>query len=799
MSISILTYGKTIQNNGAKPSGIDISTRNLELSTYVGYLAGEKNTGFYNTFIGRAAGQENDNGASNVFLGNDTGNQNTTGSANTFLGTGAGGANLMGEDNIFIGLAAGAYNVSGARNVFLGNYAGAYLNGYNNILIGYNNTYSNAYPSSSNNIGIGTGAKVFGFNNTSIGNSNIVTGTGSIIYGTNIRDSGQSNTLFGTNITNTGKNNIIIWTKSNNFVNSSNNIINFNDAFVFGDASSNGTYGSFKLAIDNLFFGSSNTNLTMTPSNYTIVASNLFQLNGSNQLVLDNIINQIAFTKEALTLMSRSNISLQSSNVINIGNAFSNSFTISNDIIIINNASNNRISLDSNQLHLVASDLLNLTSSNIVLLESLSNITVMSSNVFEGYADDVLFTACNDIYLGAVNTVAIASSNATRLVNNSNLFKQDNKGTSLSSSNLISVSNPCNKIEFDDSSILLDAHCGSITNTFVDNYTIKSSEHVIELAKNADISVYSVNDIILASASNSFITLSNNGTIDASSENIDLHAMLTSVYGDLSVRGDIVSEGRVVFNGDVLVGGKLGVNQLASFSNGINVTDGFKIFDPATSNVWWREFIEMNEPRNAADLIFQSANGTRMTFCDEFQPDVLNFTGKHRCVIQTRKANNNKKDFIGKIVISTGRYCNLKNTAKLDMDEAIPIVKLSEKANDKRVFGVIGGFDEHGKFHIGNIQFHQPSGRNRAVVHSVGEGCIYVCDINGPLENGDYITTSVIPGFGMRQNSPFLMNTTVAKVTCDCGFDEKSKVYECRRIKWKGTFVKVALVGCTYH
>ena len=154
---------------------------------------------------------------------------------------------------------------------------------------------------------------------------------------------------------------------------------------------------------------------------------------------------------------------------------------------------------------------------------------------------------------------------------------------------------------------------------------------------------------------------------------------------------------------------------------------------------------------------------------------------------------------IGRIVVSTGKYCNLKDNSRLEMDEAIPIVKLCEKQNDKRVFGVIGGWDETGTFQIGNIQFSQPLSRHRAIIHSVGEGCIYVCDKNGPIENGDYITTSDIPGYGMRQDSPYLANTTVAKITCDCDFNTKSRIYKCHTIKHKGKQIRVALVGCTYH
>jgi hypothetical protein len=42
--------------------------------------------------------------------------------------------------------------------------------------------------------------------------------------------------------------------------------------------------------------------------------------------------------------------------------------------------------------------------------------------------------------------------------------------------------------------------------------------------------------------------------------------------------------------------------------------------------------------------------------------------------------------------------------------------------------------------------------------------------MNGNLESGDYITTSSIPGYGMKQDSEFLANYTVAKITMNCDF-----------------------------
>ena len=57
-------------------------------------------------------------------------------------------------------------------------------------------------------------------------------------------------------------------------------------------------------------------------------------------------------------------------------------------------------------------------------------------------------------------------------------------------------------------------------------------------------------------------------------------------------------------------------------------------------------------------------------------------------------------------------------------------------------------------------------------VNSLGEGSIWVCNKNSNLENGDYISSSSVPGYGMKQtlNEGILTNYTVAKITSDCNF-----------------------------
>ncbi|KAJ1465589.1 hypothetical protein T484DRAFT_3636481 [Baffinella frigidus] len=76
------------------------------------------------------------------------------------------------------------------------------------------------------------------------------------------------------------------------------------------------------------------------------------------------------------------------------------------------------------------------------------------------------------------------------------------------------------------------------------------------------------------------------------------------------------------------------------------------------------------------------------------------------------------------------------------------------------------------------ITSKQDLGYLRLIPNSVGEGAIWVTNYNGILESGDYITTSKIPGWGMKQDDDIMRNYTEAKITMDCDFDPKIKTLE---------------------
>ena len=85
---------------------------------------------------------------------------------------------------------------------------------------------------------------------------------------------------------------------------------------------------------------------------------------------------------------------------------------------------------------------------------------------------------------------------------------------------------------------------------------------------------------------------------------------------------------------------------------------------------------------------------------------------------------------------------------------------------------------------------------NMLIVNSVGEGAICVSNTNGNIENGDYIQSSDLLGYGEKQDDDLLHNYTIAKATIDCNFELDSPYYQAHEIE---NGVRVAFIACSYH
>ena len=184
----------------------------------------------------------------------------------------------------------------------------------------------------------------------------------------------------------------------------------------------------------------------------------------------------------------------------------------------------------------------------------------------------------------------------------------------------------------------------------------------------------------------------------------------------------------------------------------------------------------------------------------------IDFTGQHRSVPKENASITG--DDIGKIVVSSGTYRNLnaENVNKPNIDESLPTIMLSNARNDKKVYGIVSSLEDPNELTrqynvgiFGSTMEKNGLDDNRVIVNSIGEGAIWVCNINGNLENGDYITTCEVPGLGMKQDDDLLHNYTVAKITQDCNFDLNATNYDVVEFVHEGQTYRKAFVGCTYH
>ena len=183
-----------------------------------------------------------------------------------------------------------------------------------------------------------------------------------------------------------------------------------------------------------------------------------------------------------------------------------------------------------------------------------------------------------------------------------------------------------------------------------------------------------------------------------------------------------------------------------------------------------------------------------------FQPfsktTTYSFTASHRCFSENNDLYNDDK--IGLIVCSTGKYDSLY-IDDIDVDNAVPIVEISQKKKCKSVLGVVGKYEKDGEdrkgMDFGFIKIDEKD-KNRLYINSIGEGAIWVCNSNGNLENGDYIQSSDIAGYGEKQDSEFLANYSVAKITMDIDFNNIPNGFKTRTLD---NDVIAVLCGCIYQ
>lgn len=131
-------YGQDAGQNGNRNSNFgnmagDVQGTAGDDNTFIGYRAGFKAFGDFNTSTGAYSAYNLLSGSRNSFLGGTAGFNNKLGNDNLFIGFASGYTNKQ-SGNVMIGDGAGSNN-DGSQNVFLGYYAGAYETGSNKLYI----------------------------------------------------------------------------------------------------------------------------------------------------------------------------------------------------------------------------------------------------------------------------------------------------------------------------------------------------------------------------------------------------------------------------------------------------------------------------------------------------------------------------------------------------------------------------------------------------------------------------------------------------------------------------------------
>ena len=195
------------------------------------------------------------------------------------------------------------------------------------------------------------------------------------------------------------------------------------------------------------------------------------------------------------------------------------------------------------------------------------------------------------------------------------------------------------------------------------------------------------------------------------------------------------------------------------------------------------------------------------------------FTGEHSSMVCDEEYNKimNSDDMIGMIVCSSGKIYNLPynnngDTYKNQIDNIKPVDSqpmscLSQKYKDKKVLGVISSIEKtdnrenNGKAYWTGILSIDNDGRKRIRIASVGEGGMWITNEYGNLENGDYICSSNISGYGCKQDDDGKYSYTVGKILMDCDFNINQKTEYKTQILgfYNNKYIIASYVAVTFH
>ncbi len=144
----------------------------------------------------------------------------------------------------------------------------------------------------------------------------------------------------------------------------------------------------------------------------------------------------------------------------------------------------------------------------------------------------------------------------------------------------------------------------------------------------------------------------------------------------------------------------------------------------------------------------------------------------------------------GMIVSVTGKTeIRRQKDGEISLSATLPTVTLSAKPKDKAVMGAVVFEGPLPREHW----YASEPGERFGAINALGEGRVWVSNINGPIEPGDYITTSSIPGYGQMQDDDLLHSYTLGKAIETVDWDNVTETVE-----YGGNLYKVYLIAVFY-
>ena len=139
------------------------------------------------------------------------------------------------------------------------------------------------------------------------------------------------------------------------------------------------------------------------------------------------------------------------------------------------------------------------------------------------------------------------------------------------------------------------------------------------------------------------------------------------------------------------------------------------------------------------------------------------------------------KSYYGLILSSSSQYINEPTKTEAHMYAVI-----SQRECDKSAYGVYTPYDfvmnsqddEEVEEQTYSLFIPQTTPQTKiGYSASAGEGQVWVCDIGGEIENGDYLCSSKICGVAMKQADDIKRGYSIFKSAVDCDFTEHTSQY----------------------